>query len=422
MNRRLTTFAAFAALLTLASTAGADDCTARKLKAHSKYESKVILCHATASLKGPSFDLDGCVDKALASFNLAMGKTGTCPGLPVVCEATTDDCVDAVVAAVTDTVPNKCVAAKRKAVAKLVAAKLTCYAKSAKGDVPVVADCLTKAESKFATALSKAGSCADGGALQALTTDNCVLPSATLDVSQVVTDVCPDVDECLAGTDDCDANATCANTPGSFTCTCNAGYSGDGATCTDVDECTAATDNCSNDAGCTNTPGSFSCLCNAGFTGDGVTCTDLDECTLATDNCDTNAACSNTPGSFTCTCNSGYAGDGVTCGPLLSCPCWNNQSVETLVAVLELGSGLPNKICTLGPDPYQSKLSAEYIPYSAGPAVSIYTYDDPNPVNGCCAYVEGSTPGCHPYISDPEVSQCRDEIAALIPLVSWCPH
>ena len=46
-----------------------------------------------------------------------------------------------------------------------------------------------------------------------------------------------DVDECgLApgadGAHNCDADATCANTVGSFTCTCNDGYSGDGITCT----------------------------------------------------------------------------------------------------------------------------------------------------------------------------------------------
>ncbi len=41
-----------------------------------------------------------------------------------------------------------------------------------------------------------------------------------------------DIDECALGTDNCaDANSTCANTPGSFACTCDAGYSGDGTEC-----------------------------------------------------------------------------------------------------------------------------------------------------------------------------------------------
>ena len=33
-------------------------------------------------------------------------------------------------------------------------------------------------------------------------------------------------------TDNCDVNAACTNTPGSFTCACNIGYTGDGTSCT----------------------------------------------------------------------------------------------------------------------------------------------------------------------------------------------
>ena len=41
-----------------------------------------------------------------------------------------------------------------------------------------------------------------------------------------------DIDECIEGTEDCDVNAVCTDTYGSFTCTCKAGFEGDGETCT----------------------------------------------------------------------------------------------------------------------------------------------------------------------------------------------
>ena len=40
-----------------------------------------------------------------------------------------------------------------------------------------------------------------------------------------------DIDECDLMTDNCDVNADCENTIGSFTCTCNHGYTGDGTMC-----------------------------------------------------------------------------------------------------------------------------------------------------------------------------------------------
>lgn len=48
---------------------------------------------------------------------------------------------------------------------------------------------------------------------------------------------CAHIDECALGTDSCDVNATCTNTPVGFTCTCNPGYEGDGFVCSLIDLC-----------------------------------------------------------------------------------------------------------------------------------------------------------------------------------------
>ena len=40
-----------------------------------------------------------------------------------------------------------------------------------------------------------------------------------------------DVDECVSGAHDCHSSASCTNTVGSYTCSCNQPYIGDGKTC-----------------------------------------------------------------------------------------------------------------------------------------------------------------------------------------------
>ena len=46
-----------------------------------------------------------------------------------------------------------------------------------------------------------------------------------------------DIDECARGLDNCDINADCTNSIGSFSCTCVHGYSGDGVTCSKLNHC-----------------------------------------------------------------------------------------------------------------------------------------------------------------------------------------
>lgn len=126
--------------------------------------------------------------------------------------------------------------------------------------------------------------------------------------------VCADIDECADGDDDCASNAICDNVPGSFTCTCDDGFEGDGTACADIDECQGGSHDCSSVAACANTSGSFTC-CDTGFEASDGGCIDVDECAAGIAGCDANATCSNTTGAFECTCDAGFDGDGFSCDP-----------------------------------------------------------------------------------------------------------
>lgn len=88
---------------------------------------------------------------------------------------------------------------------------------------------------------------------------------------------CTDINECSENTDDCVTLSTCQNEVPGYRCVCDRGYGGDGLTtgngCTDVDECADGSDDCDTNATCTNVPtGSFTCTCQSGWFGDGNVC------------------------------------------------------------------------------------------------------------------------------------------------------
>ncbi|XP_071948058.1 uncharacterized protein [Antedon mediterranea] len=136
---------------------------------------------------------------------------------------------------------------------------------------------------------------------------------------------CVNIDECIEQLDDCHELASCTDNNGSYTCDCNMGFEGSGRVCTDVNECTDDTDNCDTNAICINTEGSYTCSCNDGyFSAEGGNarmgqCQDSDECAYNTDSCSNEAVCTNTDGSYTCTCIEGFEGNGFNCSDINEC-------------------------------------------------------------------------------------------------------
>ena len=122
---------------------------------------------------------------------------------------------------------------------------------------------------------------------------------------------CSDIDECSA-VNDCDEHAECVNLAGSYACSCQPGFYGNGSSCS-VGNCTD--DVCPLHEVCV-LPTSSECECSKGFIrNDAGVCTDVNECSAQLYPCHTNSDCTNTDGSYHCACNAGYFGDGKNCLP-----------------------------------------------------------------------------------------------------------
>ncbi len=183
---------AVVALVAVGAAPAGADCTRAKLKAIGKKESGLLACQAKVAASGDSSGLSACESKVMAKFSHAFGNAGTCMGDQTACESIADGCESSVAGAFIDTFPSDCEVRKRKAAGKLAKGELGCYAKAATKGLPVDSVvCIPKSTMKFSVALTKAGTCPDGGSPQSFVESHCVTPAVTTDGGGVVTDVCP---------------------------------------------------------------------------------------------------------------------------------------------------------------------------------------------------------------------------------------
>uniref|UniRef100_A0A914IFU5 Uncharacterized protein n=1 Tax=Globodera rostochiensis TaxID=31243 RepID=A0A914IFU5_GLORO len=127
-------------------------------------------------------------------------------------------------------------------------------------------------------------------------------------------------EDCAPGTFglNCEGKCRCANgLPCDFAsgnCSggkCAAGFLGRSCD-SDVDECDLGTHRCHKNANCSNLIGSYSCTCNEPFHGNGFNCSIADTCLLRfKSKCAQNAHCDSTNEELPeCMCNDGFYGDG----------------------------------------------------------------------------------------------------------------
>ncbi|VDM23250.1 unnamed protein product [Wuchereria bancrofti] len=133
------------------------------------------------------------------------------------------------------------------------------------------------------------------------------------------------VNECTAGTHDCDQNANCIDTDEGYICTCKDGYIDEspdqarkpGRVCRKrIDECLEGMHNCSENAVCINLPKGFLCRCKENYVDfspnpqhfGGTNCKPIiNECADdSLNNCNNNAICIDTMDGYKCQCKDGF--------------------------------------------------------------------------------------------------------------------
>ena len=194
-----TLIACFGLTVLGAGPASADKCLQSKIKAIAQKEVGLLLCSSKEATKGVASVEPGCIAKVRNKFAKAYDKVVGCSTPPAAqCESIADACQTQVRGALPDgnaTTPSKCEAARLKAAGKKAKAKLNCYAKVAKQNLPVDPACLGKAEAKFTAAYNKVSGCAtDGPSGQAntesLVDSACVNAVITADNTGRVTGIC----------------------------------------------------------------------------------------------------------------------------------------------------------------------------------------------------------------------------------------